>query len=34
MSKKVKQLAEVIALQEKTITKLQKIIETKKSGTK
>ncbi|CAK78624.1 unnamed protein product (macronuclear) [Paramecium tetraurelia] len=31
MSKKVKQLAEVIALQEKTIGKLQKIIETKKS---
>ncbi|CAD8142577.1 unnamed protein product [Paramecium octaurelia] len=31
MSKKVKQLTEVIALQEKTIGKLQKIIETKKS---
>ncbi|CAD8127024.1 unnamed protein product [Paramecium sonneborni] len=31
MSKKVKQLAEVIALQEKTIGKLQKIIENKKS---
>ncbi|CAD8131884.1 unnamed protein product [Paramecium pentaurelia] len=31
MSKKVKQLAEVIALQEQTIGKLQKIIENKKS---
>ena len=31
MSKKVKQLAEVIALQEKTISKLQRIIENKKT---